>query len=287
MAKSSRLLRAFTARCSPRPIASTTAALLAGCTENHFSIQIRDYHNRTEAGHETLVWGAVIGIGETFTPVELISFPLYVLRNHGSTWNDLEWTWWVILAGVIPGFWLDRYLARRWFGWRWCSVFDRQMTLEPRAWLCELAILAFAATMIEKVVHLVYAQTQAEWGYQFWVGLLAVAGFSNGFPILIQFFIYRGLYHRDDKWVTASTRWWPLELALGHQLALPLWRGLLLGARTRDYRRAVSRLRGPGGLARAAARRAHGAGWLPTAVRSARQRALAASRLALQARAHP
>ena len=205
------------------------SSLLGGCTENHFSIQVRDYHNRTEPGHETLVWGAVIGLGETFTPLELVSFPLYVLRNHGSTWNDLEWTWWVILAGVIPGFWLDRYLARRWFGWRWCSVFDRQMTLEPRAWLCEFAILAFAATMIEKVVHLIYAQTTAAWGYGFWVGLFGVAIFANGIPILIQFLIYRGLYHRDDKWVAASTRWWPLELASGVSWLFLFGAGFYLG----------------------------------------------------------
>ena len=62
--------------------------LLAGCAENHFSIQVRDFHNRTTKGHETLVWGAVIGLGESFTFVELLSFPLYVLRNHGDTWYE-------------------------------------------------------------------------------------------------------------------------------------------------------------------------------------------------------
>lgn len=190
-------------------------SLLAGCAEDHFTIRVIDYHNRTEAGHETLVWGAVVGKGETFTFLELISFPLYVLRNHGSSWNGLGWTWWLILSCIVPVFWLVRFLVRRWFGWKWCSVFDPQMTLEPRAWLCEFAILAFATVMIEEVVHLIYAQTHAEWGYQFAVGFLGVAVGANGFPILIQFLIYRGLYHRDDKWVTASTRWWPLELASG------------------------------------------------------------------------
>ena len=190
-------------------------SLLAGCSlpDPHFTIRVIDYHNRTEAGHETLVWGAVVGKGET--PLELISFPLYVLRNHGATWNGLGWTWWLILSCIVPVFWLVRSLVRRWFGLKWCSVFDRQMTLEPRAWLCEFAILAFAAVMIEEVVHLIYAQSHVEWGYQFSVGFFGVAGIANGFPILIQFLIYRGLYHRDEKWVTASTRWWPLELASG------------------------------------------------------------------------
>lgn len=209
-------------------------SLLAGCIEAspdmpHFTIRVIDYHNRTEAGHETLVWGAVVGKGETFTLLELISFPLYVLRNHGSSWNGLGWTWWLILSCIVPVFWLVRLLVRRWFGWKWCSVFDPQMTLEPRAWLCEFAILAFAAVMIEEVVHLIYAQTHAEWGYQIAVGFFGVAVGANGFPILIQFLIYRGLYHRDEKWVTASTRWWPLELALGISWLFLFGSGAYLG----------------------------------------------------------
>ena len=95
--------------------------------------------------------------------------------------------------------------------------------------------------MIEEVVHLIYAQTHAEWGYQFAVGFLGVAVGANGFPILIQFLIYRGLYHRDDKWVTASTRWWPLELASGLSWLFLFGAGLLARIQHRLERGAAER----------------------------------------------
>ena len=188
---------------------------LASCTEHHFSIRLIDYHNRTEEGHETLVWGAVIGLSEAFTVIELLSFPLYILRNHGDTWNGLGWTWWVVLPGTLLGYWLGRYLVRRVLGWKWLSPFDRQMLLEPRAWLCEFAIVSFLAVCIEITAHLVYAQIGIALGAQFWVGLIGVAWFANGLPILVQCLVFWGLYHRDDKWAIASTHWWPLELAAG------------------------------------------------------------------------
>ena len=188
-------------------------SLLAQCAEDHFTIRVVDYHNRSEPGHETLLWSAVVGKAERFTLLELVSFPLYVLRNHGSAWNGLGWTWWLILASVVPAFWLVRFLARRWFGLDWLSVFHPKMTLEPRAWLCEFALLSFLAVAIEEAVHLVHAQAHVPLDYHFWVGMSVLVG-ANGVPLLLQFVIYRGLYHRDD-WITASTRWWPLELASG------------------------------------------------------------------------
>lgn len=218
----------------PKANRTYDASLLVGCAEKSFTIRVVDYHNRTRSGHDTLIWGAVIGKGESFTALELLSFPLYVLRNHGDTWNGLGWTWWTILGSIVPTFWLLRYLVRHWFDWRWLSVFDRQMTLEPRAWLCELAILAFLAVMIEKAVHLAYAQSMAEWsGREFGIGLGAVAVGANGFPILVQFLVYFGLYHRKKGWrisrIMGSPWWWPLELASGVSWLFLFGAGFYLG----------------------------------------------------------
>ena len=55
------------------------------CDQGHFTIRLVDYMNRTDA--EPIVWGAVIGLSERFTFEELFLFPLFVLRNHGSSWN--------------------------------------------------------------------------------------------------------------------------------------------------------------------------------------------------------
>lgn len=194
----------------PKALRKFNASELAGCAENHFQIRLVDFHNRTDG--EVLVWGAVIGLGETFTFLELLSFPIYVLRNHGDTWNMLGWTYWLILPLSIPLWWLERASARRYFGWKWVSPFDTDMIGEPRAWLYEFAIIAFRAAAGEMLVHLIVAQTTAHFGYQFWVGLVAVVLFSNGFPIAITMTIWWGMYHRDDDWVISRWWWAPIEM---------------------------------------------------------------------------
>lgn len=62
---------------------------LKGCDSPHWSIRILTHNNASE----TFRWGAVLGCEglecEIFTLGELISFPIYVNRNHGHTWNDM------------------------------------------------------------------------------------------------------------------------------------------------------------------------------------------------------
>jgi len=62
----------------PKEERKYNSSLLADCDQGHFTIMVRDWHNRTDGS--TLVWAAVIGLGETFTVDELLSFPLYVRR---------------------------------------------------------------------------------------------------------------------------------------------------------------------------------------------------------------
>lgn len=201
---------------------------LASCGENHFTIRLVDYHNRT-GDHTTLVWGAVIGLGERFTFLELLSFPLYVLRNHGESWNGQAWTWWFTLPTTILGWWGDRRLARVLFGWRFLSPFDQKMMLEPRAWICDFAIISFISVMVEMLMHLIYAQTMASFGHEFWIGFVAVILVSNGLPIMIQCIVWWGLYHRDDDWIISRGWWWPLELATGCSWLFLFGAGFYLG----------------------------------------------------------
>ena len=51
---------------------------LAHCDQNHFTIRLVDWANRTDGSE--ILWSGVIGLGETFTLQELLSFPIYVLR---------------------------------------------------------------------------------------------------------------------------------------------------------------------------------------------------------------
>tara|TARA_B100001173_G_scaffold187536_1_gene161770 strand:- start:356 stop:1933 length:1578 start_codon:yes stop_codon:yes gene_type:complete len=239
------------------------------CDQEHWGIRLVDFHNRTTEGHDTLIWGAVVGLGENFQWYELISFPSYILRNHGEAWNQLGWTYPVILPLVLLGFFGERW-ARRPFGqwiydsmnrgdsifknsrFRWSrnrfddlSVFKKDaaggaMIANPRAWCCEFAIVAFIASALEEFVHLMYAQWGAPLGGGFWVCLFLVILLCNGVPIGVQLWIYsRTVYRRptplrdaDLHWCRDVTHpnWFWAELLLGlGQLYLFLGAGFYLG----------------------------------------------------------
>ena len=209
----------------PKAQRKYNSSQLATCGQGHFTIRLRDFHNRSDGG--PIVWGAVIGLKESFTFEELLSFPIFVLRNHGDTWNELAWTYWLILPLTVPLWWWERARARDWFGWKWLSPFDPEMAARPRAWLYDFAVVAFLAAGIEVFVHLFYAQATSEWGYQFWVGLFAVVLFSNGFPIMVTMFAWHGMYHPD--WIIAQGWWAPIEMASAFSYLLLFGSGFFLG----------------------------------------------------------
>jgi len=89
--------------------------VLQNCSSRHFSLRLVKYDNATD----DIVWGAVLGCPEfrceRFTALELMSFPIYVIRNHGPTWNDAMWTlaFYAVLMAVI--LWLSLWWC--WGGW--------------------------------------------------------------------------------------------------------------------------------------------------------------------------
>ena len=200
-------------------------SLLADCQEGHFSIRVRDYGNRTDGA--PLIWGAVIGLAESFTFEELLSFPIFVLKNHGSVWNGLEWTVYVTFLVAWLGYWLDRWLAKRLCGIKLLSPFDASMVGRPRAWLYDLALIAFLWAALEMFVHLCYAQSHAEYGHEFGVGLIGVILIGNGFPAVITAVTWWGMYHPD--WVIASPAWIPLEMASAFSYLFFFGAGFFLG----------------------------------------------------------
>ncbi len=185
------------------------------CADGHFGIRLVQFPNASK----DIVWGAVIGLGETFTLEELLSFPIFVLNNHGQTWNELPWTYYLILALTPVLTFADRWgMQRLGYGaWTPPSIWDRGMgdpRVEPRAWLLQLSAWGFIAKGLEELVHLVYAQTTSHWNYAFWVGLFGVILIANGGPLALVYTIWsHSIYHRNDRWVTSSPYWWPLELA--------------------------------------------------------------------------
>ena len=46
------------------------------CPEKHFTVRLVDHGNRSDG--KPIVWGAVVGLGEQFTFLEIVEFPTYV-----------------------------------------------------------------------------------------------------------------------------------------------------------------------------------------------------------------
>lgn len=183
---------------------------LSSCTEKHFTVRVVDYHNRTTKGHEEMFYGVVVGLAEEFSIEEIVLFPSYILANHGSVWNDLGWTWPVILTLSFPAWWLTRYLDARWLNWLWVSPVDYHMTLYPRAYALDAAIAFFIAAALEQLVHLCYAQAHVEtFGWSFFAGVILILT-PTVLCVGITVWIFHLAYHRGEPgwWISGPWLWW-------------------------------------------------------------------------------
>lgn len=194
---------------------------LSECDEGHFTIRLVDYKNSSS----DIVWAPVIGLAESFTALELILFPVYILRNHGDVWNELGYTYWLWLFVGAP---IVVHLHRASLGiphlyqrWPWVSV------REP---LYELATIAFAAAGLEELTHLIYAQTHVGTvGGAFWVGLLLVIVFAQGAGTVFVYVTWRALRVSDKMPCAAHPLWAPLEIATGVSFLFLFGAGFYLG----------------------------------------------------------
>lgn len=177
----------------------------------------------------SIVWGAVIGLTESFTLVDLLEFPVYILRNHGSTWNGLWYTYWVILFFVCPAVLFE---GRSFY--KLCckcyvpSIYDDEVS-SAREFLYEISTIGFLAAALEMLLHLLYVQAgnPIEWG--FWVGLVIIL-----LPVtLAQTFLYFVWYSIRKPSTCggclASPFWAPFEVFTGLTLLLLFGSGFFLG----------------------------------------------------------
>lgn len=200
------------------------------CPDAHFGIRLIDFGNRSDG--RPIVWGGVVGIGETFTLVEILEFPLYILKNHGSEWNDLGWTIWFnvfVAAPVVIA--LFRTLRRR-VGYRNLdSEFAKisrgdkpTITLrnvDVREVCYDMATLAFTVAILEQVTHLIYCQVQVPLENGFWIGL-GVSLIPNLLGLAFVFTVWSAMRAWRDPSVEPSTlkfmgrpEWAPGEIVVG------------------------------------------------------------------------
>ena len=166
-----------------------------------------------------------MGLGERFNLDELLSFTLYIIRNHGDQWTNLPWTL-PLIAVLIPVLDLAAAAATWYAPRKWVpSIVNVPCTV--RSLLLQLASWAFLVAATEVFVHLVIAQVGAEFGYEFWVALLLIVGLANLVPWLLTVAIWRA--HLSDKGCYSSPWWAVPECALGFGGLVFLASGFLAG----------------------------------------------------------
>lgn len=215
------------------------------CDQGHFTIRLVDWMNRTD--DKPIIWGAVIGLAESFTFAELMLFPVFVLRNHGSTWNEQGWTIWVTAFVFAP---LLIVLVRALLWYLGFPLLNSTLIVwEVKNWrvpLYELAVLAFVTTMLECFIHLnIAAQGTNMSDYGYWVGLFAVILFANGLPLWQVLTSWAAIeYDKDEPekcegrfamclyryWkCSASPFWAPIEIVTGFSYYLLFGAGFYVG----------------------------------------------------------
>ena len=176
------------------------------CSQAHFAIRLSAHLNASVDG---IVWGAVIGKGEQFTAEELLSFPLYILLNHGNAWTGLPWTLPVVTVSVIA---LDLvsgvpylFTERRRF-----VPTILQGPIDLRALLLQGALWSFAVAATEIGLHLLLAQIGSEFDASFWIGLILVIGIAQLLPLALVVTVWRAKDRGDG--CTNSVWWAPVQL---------------------------------------------------------------------------
>ena len=144
---------------------NTTA--LATCTSKHWSIRLK----RSSESTAEIYWSAVVGRREWFSFIDLLEYPLFVLRNHGASWNEMEWTF---PTFVVLSFALITLLILYSYGglYMCCAtrVYRVNSDLQPapyfykrdfvfmiRSYMYFVASVAIVADIFESLYHCIHA----------------------------------------------------------------------------------------------------------------------------------
>jgi len=213
------------------------ASQLRDCDSDHFSIRLHVYDNASHDLTYSIALGCEDGLQcEQFTFLELFLFPLYVARNHGSSWNNAGWT-----LGVIALIFEFFYLMGLWFFFNrsWLALYEPVAILQPQriyetikghrphfgqlpcvSWkpsprcvLYALVVYALVVDIFESIVHSTIALTalgEASQPFEMrgvYIYLGIVLGLGKLLPLLLTALVWR--FHRavpEFVWRTYTFR---------------------------------------------------------------------------------
>ena len=191
---------------------------LASCAAGYFTISLVDHHEEA-----SIVWAPVIGAGETFTFAELLAFPVYILRNHGPTWNNLGFTYWSWLAAAAFAL-----LARNIWRLRRCG--RPLTTYVARSHLYEVALLSFLTAALEEATHLIYVHIGVPISSALYVAIFGVIFVGQGLPAIFTMIVWSCARARVRACsCAASALWAPLEVLTGFSFLFLFGSGFFIG----------------------------------------------------------
>ena len=148
-------------------------AYLNTCTNNSFQILV-DAHNETR-----FAWSAVVGLKEQFTVLEILLFPVFILRNHAE-WNDAAFTFWILLGlGILEIAAWRAYKERR-------NLLLASERERVKIVFYHLAAVGYGVALLECVIHAFIAHAPVPATKELYFGILLVA-VVNGLPIALVF----------------------------------------------------------------------------------------------------
>ena len=180
---------------------------LQNCTIGYFSLRLVQHSG------DDFVWAAIVGTKESFTAKELSMFPIFILRNHGQSWNDMGYTIYVI--GITLFILLFSIHC----------TFEGMKCLPLPKLLHIVALWAFGTAAVEEIIHLVYAQSKVGISNGLPIGIILILG-TQGFGILFTFSTYRiSPFRPIFKVICVSIS----ELVVGLGLTFALGSGFFVG----------------------------------------------------------
>ena len=191
---------------------------LDSCAAGYFTISLTDHH-----AEPSIIWAPVIGIGEKFTFAELLAFPVYILRNHGPTWNNLGFTYWSWLAAAA-----FVLLARNIWRLRRCG--RPLTTYVARSHLYEVALLSFLIAALEEATHLIYVHIGVPISSALYIGIFGVILVGQGVPAIFTMIVWSCAGARVRACSCASSSLWaPFEVLTGFSFLFLFGSGFFIG----------------------------------------------------------